>query len=317
MSVHRPLIAIATALLVLGGAPSAIAAAPAAETAGAGFYRLPLGKFTVIALADGLFQMPARKLLIDDHPGAAEALLDKAGYTDTVPTSVNAFLIDTGSKRVLIDTGTGAPAGSGLGEVLAHLRAAGYAPEQIDEVLITHLHGDHAGGLAKDGHAVFPNAVLRLEQREADFWLDKANQDKADASVRGSFDTAAAALAPYRAAGHLKTFAPGATLEPGITALDTAGHTPGHASYRIESGGKTMLVWGDLLHVAAVQFPDPKVTIHFDSTPAQAEAIREKVLAEAANNGEWIAAAHIAFPGIGHITATGSGYVWEPAPQAP
>jgi glyoxylase-like metal-dependent hydrolase (beta-lactamase superfamily II) len=294
---------LAAALLASVGA---VRAAPASTDSG--FYRMPLGKFTVVALADGGFDMPAPKLLIEDQPGVVKRLLGESGYTDTVPTSINAFLIDTGDKRVLIDTGTGGAMGPTTGKLLDHLQAAGYAPSQIDEILITHLHPDHFGGLTKDGKAVFPNALLRLSAPELKFWVDDAGT---------ASPGAASALAPYRAAGRLKTFAPGATLEPGITALNTAGHTPGHSSYQIVSDGKKLLVWGDLLHVAAVQFADPKVTIQYDKAPAEAEAVRESILSAAAANGEWIAAAHIAFPGIGHVLRDGAAYRWQAVDARP
>ncbi|NGY05744.1 MBL fold metallo-hydrolase [Solimonas terrae] len=306
-------LALAAAVLALCGATTVAAGPTAIRTqapsmAAAGFYRLPLGKFTVTALADGSFDMPAPKLLIEDQPGIVKQLLGAAGYGDTVPTSINGFLIDTGSKRVLIDTGSGGAMGPTTGKLLEHLRAAGYDPAQIDEILITHLHPDHFGGLTHDGRMVFPNAVLRMSAAELKFWVDDAKTASADAR---------AALAPYRAAGHLQPFAAGATLDPGITAVDTRGHTAGHSSYRIESEGKTLLVWGDLLHVAAVQFADPKVTIQYDTTPTAAEAQREKVLADAARSGEWIAAAHIAFPGIGHVVKAGDEYAWQPIETKP
>lgn len=309
---HRSQLSLALAATALACFSTVVLAAPPAAiptqaVAAAGFYRLPLGKFTVIALADGGFDMPAPKLLQEDQPGIVKELLGEAGYTDSVPTSINGFLIDTGSKRILIDTGTGGALGPTTGKLLEHLRAAGCDPAQINEVLITHLHPDHFGGLTHDGKMVFPNAVLRVSAADVGYWVDNAKTASADAT---------AALAPYRTAGRLKTFAAGAPLEPGITALDTAGHTAGHSSYLIESDGKKLLVWGDLLHVAAVQFADPNVTIQYDSTPAEAEAQRLKVLADAAKNGEWIAAAHITFPGIGHVVKAGNGYAWQPVTPA-
>src|SRR3546814_14521838 len=122
---------------------------------------MPLGKFTVIALADGNFDMPAPKLLHEDKPGIVKSLLGKAGYTDTVPTSINGFLIDTGNKRVLIDTGTGGALAPTTGKLLDHLRAAGYEPAQIDEILITPPHPDHVGGVTHDSKPVFPPPVRR------------------------------------------------------------------------------------------------------------------------------------------------------------
>lgn len=302
------------ALFLLAALPAVAAEPPAAAPAAEpGFARLQLGAYTVVALSDGTFTMPAAQLLIEDRPGIVKTLLGRAGYGDTVPGAVNAFLIDTGDKRVLIDAGGGALLGPGLGQVPAQLRAAGYAPEQIDEIWLTHLHPDHVGGLVHDGQAVYPKAIVRAEDRELAFWLDKtANQPKVDDSVKGAFDGAAASLAPYRASGRVQTFKPGATLLPGIRAVDLAGHTAGHTAYRVTSRGQTLLVWGDTMHVAAVQFADPKVTIHFDSTPAQAEAARARVFAEAARDGEWIAAAHIAFPGLGHVRRDGAAYAWQP-----
>src|SRR3546814_4194255 len=151
---------------------------------------MPLGKFTVIALADGNFDMPAPKLLHEDKPGIVKSLLGKAGYTDTVPTSINGFLIDTGNKRVLIDTGTGGALAPTTGKLLGLLRAAGYEPAQIDEILITHLHPDHVGGVTHDGKAVFPNAVLRVSAADVGYWADDAKTASKDVI---------AALAPYRA----------------------------------------------------------------------------------------------------------------------
>lgn len=301
------------AAVLCTSAATAVAAEPSQTPADAGFQRMKLGEFTIIALADGEFPLPTDQLLNENQPGQVERLLRHAGLPTAVPTAINAFLIDTGARQVLVDAGSGALLGLGLGKLQENLRAAGYAPEQIDEVLLTHLHPDHFGGLSADGRMRFANAVIRIDRREADFWLDKSNASGVDDSVKGSFDGAPASLQPYLAAGRLETFQPGATLEPGITAVDLSGHTAGHTAYRVESHGQTLLLWGDIVHVAAVQLPAPKVTIHFDSTPTAAQSTREKVYAEAARQGYWVAAAHIAFPGIGHVEADGKGYSWKPA----
>jgi glyoxylase-like metal-dependent hydrolase (beta-lactamase superfamily II) len=284
--------------------------------AAATFYRMKLGAFTVIALSDGSFDLPSKTLLIEPRAGEVKTLLDRAHLPEQVPSAVNAFLVDTGRKRILVDTGSGNLLGPSLGKLQSSLLAAGYRPEQIDEILLTHLHPDHFGGLSADGHALFPHAIVRIEAHEAAFWQDKSNLAKVDASVQGSFDGAIAALAPYAAAGHIETFHTGATLEPGVTAVAMAGHTVGHTAFRFESAGQTLLMWGDVVHLAAVQFADPKVAIHFDSTPAQAEATREKVFADASARGYCVAASHIAFPGIGHVTRSGSGYAWQPVGAA-
>ncbi|UPG83938.1 MBL fold metallo-hydrolase [Luteibacter aegosomatis] len=298
-----------TALLL---ATLTASAAHAADEADEGFLKMPLGKVTVIALSDGRFTLPASTLMVEARKGEVQEALSKAHLSDDVPTSVNAFLIDTGDKRILIDTGSGAFLGATLGQVSQHLQAAGYRPDQIDEVLITHLHADHVGGLIDRGRMVYPNAIVRVDAREKTFWEDRRNVGQVDASVKATFDAVATALKPYEAIGHVKTLASGETVGPGITAWSEPGHTAGHTGYRIVSDGKVLLVWGDLVHLAAAQFPDPKVTIRFDSTPADAVRSREKALAAASKSGYLVAGAHMAFPGIGTVGKAGSAYTWTP-----
>jgi glyoxylase-like metal-dependent hydrolase (beta-lactamase superfamily II) len=226
---------------------------------------------------------------------------------------VNTFLINTGSKLVLVDTGAGNLFGPTMGKLLTSLRDAGYQPEQVDDVLITHMHGDHVGGLSPAGQRAFPNAVIHADQREADYWLSPANRDKAPADAKGAFKQAMTALQPYVAAGRFKPIAGGTEIVPGIKAVPAPGHTTGHSCYAVESKGQKLLLWGDLLHVAAVQFPDPSVTITFDTDSNAARAQRVKTLAEAASQGYWVGGAHIAFPGLGHVRTDGKGYAWVPA----
>lgn len=292
-----------------------VAAQGADAPSSPGFYKYKLGAVTVVALSDGTFALPARDLMIDAHKGEVEAALTKAHAGKTVPTSVNAFLIDTGTRRILVDAGAGTSMGPSLGEVRTHLEAAGYRPDQIDEILITHLHADHVGGLIDSHGMVYPKAVVRVNADEVRFWEDPANTSKVDPSIRVSFDTVAKALKPYEAIGHVKPLHGGETIAPGITAVDETGHTAGHTGYRIDSDGKTLIVWGDVVHLPMAQFPDPKVTIKFDGEPAAAAACREKLLAEATKGGYFIAAAHIAFPGIGSVAGSAQGYEWTPVTQ--
>jgi glyoxylase-like metal-dependent hydrolase (beta-lactamase superfamily II) len=214
----------------------------------------------------------------------------------------------------LIDSGAAGLFGPTLGKLLANLKASGYTPEQVDEIFITHMHADHVGGLATpDGKAVFPNATVRAHAKEAGFWLDQATMDKSPAAMKDFFKGAMASLKPYVDAGKLKTFNTNDELVPGIRAMAAPGHTPGHTVYVVESNGAKMVMWGDLMHVAAVQFPDPKVTIQFDVDPKMARPQREKAYADAAKNGYFVAVAHVSFPGIGQLRPDGKGYRWLPA----
>jgi glyoxylase-like metal-dependent hydrolase (beta-lactamase superfamily II) len=303
------------ALALAGGVLStcAQAAAPMAKGQAPGFYQMMLGDFEVTALSDGTADLPVGKLLTHTTPAKVAAALKRVYLKDPVQTSVNGFLINTGAKLVLIDTGAANLFGPTLGNLPANLKAAGYTPEQVDEIYITHMHPDHVGGLMAGDKRVFPNAVVRADKRDADFWLSQANLDKAPEAGKGFFQGAMASLNPYVAAGKFKPFDGNTELVTGVRALASRGHTPGHTTYLVESKGERLALIGDLIHVAAVQFPDPSVTIQFDSDSKAALAQRQKAFAAAAKGGYWVGAAHIAFPGIGHIQAAGKGYNWVPA----
>ena len=223
---------------------------------------------------------------------------------DPLETSVNAYLINTGSKLVMVDAGSGSLFGPTLGKLVANLRAAGYQPEQVDEIYITHMHADHVGGLAADGKAVFQNAIVRADQREADYWLSPKNLEAAPADAKSFFEGAMVSMRPYVDTGRFRPFDGDTDLVPGVRALAARGHTPGHAIFFVESRGQKLVLWGDLMHVAAVQFPEPSVTIQFDTDSKAAAAQRKKAFAAAAKQGQWIGASHLPFPGLGHLRPT-------------
>ena len=305
---------VAAALLTL--APLAQAEAPVAKGQAPGWYRMALGSFQVTALSDGTVALPVDKLLTGLPAARIESLLAKSYLKAPVETSVNGYLIHTGSKLVLIDAGAAGLFGPTLGKLVGNLKAAGYQPEQVDEIYITHMHPDHVGGLVADGKMVFPNAIVRADMREGGFWLAQENMDKAPADAKGFFQGAMASLNPYVAAGKLKPFDGETELMPGIRAIPARGHTPGHTIYAVESNGNKMVVWGDLMHVAAVQFAMPATTIQFDTDSKAAAPQRQKNYADAAKKGYFVAVAHVSFPGIGKLRADGKGYEWIPANYA-
>lgn len=289
----------------------AVAAAPLAGTNAPGFHRVMLGEFEVTAVSDGTVDLPFDKLLHQPADATRKAL---ARNYQSVPTeaSVNAFLVNTGGKLILVDTGAGGLFGPTLGKLVANIEASGYQPEQIDEIYLTHLHPDHVGGLATDSKIVFPNAIIRADQRDTDFWLSQANLDKAPADNKGFFQGAIASLSPYAAAQHLKPFSGDTELAPGVRATSSYGHTPGHTIYTFESKGQKLVLVGDLIHVAAVQLQHPGVTIGFDSDAKAAAASRAKVFQALAKEGALVGAAHLSFPGLGHLRVDGKGYDWLP-----
>ncbi|MBI3370059.1 MAG: MBL fold metallo-hydrolase [Burkholderiales bacterium] len=307
-TMYRLIAALSLAL----GLVVAHAGAPMVKTQAPGYYRMMLGDFEITVLNDGTVGLPMTKLLTNIAPGKAEADLARSFLKDPVETSVNAYLVNTGAKLVLIDTGAGVFFGPTLGKLQASLKAAGYSAEQVDEVYITHMHGDHVGGLLAGDKAAFPNAVVRVDKRDAEFWLSQAQMDKAPEEAKGFFKAAMAATAPYVAAGNFKPFDGNTELVPGVSSIATYGHTPGHSIYAVESKGQKLVLWGDLMHAAAVQFATPMVTIQFDTDSAKATEQRAKAYADATSQGHWVGSAHLSFPGLGRLRGEGSGYVYVP-----
>ena len=301
-------------------APAARAEAPLQQKAQApGWYRMQLGNFEVTALYDGYIDLDSA-ILKDAAPADIERLLARSFQKSPNMTSVNGYLVNTGAKLVLIDAGSANLFGPTLGRLLANLKASGYAPEQVDAVLVTHLHPDHVGGVTADGKMAFPNATVHVDRRESEFWLSKANLDAAPKEGKAFFEGAQSSAAPYVAAGRWKTYDGDGELVPGIRPLSygrAPGHTPGHEGYLVESAGRKMLVWGDVVHSAAVQFPKPGVTITFDADPKAARATRQRLYDQAVKERLLIASTHISFPGLGHIRKEGAGYAWVPVEYGP
>jgi glyoxylase-like metal-dependent hydrolase (beta-lactamase superfamily II) len=303
---------IATVAALAGLAGVAGASAPLQKTQAPGYYRIMLGDIEVTALNDGTFPMDVAQLLQGIKPQALERTLARSFLKSPVEASVNGFLLNTGAKLILVDTGAGTFFGPTLGKLVTSLKAAGYQPEQVDEIYITHMHPDHVGGLVADGKRVFPNAIVRAAQAEGEFWLSQAKLDAAPAEQKDFFKDAQAALNPYLAAGKYKPFIGDIELAPGVHAQGATGHTPGHTVYVVESRGEKLLLWGDLMHVAAVQFPDPSVTIGFDADSKAARAQRAHLFADAADKGYLVGGAHLPFPALGHLRKDGSGYDFVP-----
>ncbi|MFC0168459.1 MBL fold metallo-hydrolase [Pseudoduganella danionis] len=287
------------------------AAAPMAKFQAPGFYRTTLGDFEVTVLNDGTVDLPVNKLL-KQPAQKTDAALAKVYEHSPLETSVNGFLINTGSKLVLIDTGAASLFGPTLGRLLSNLKASGYQPEQVDEIYISHMHSDHVGGLSSNEQRVFPNAVVRAGKLDADYYLSQTNLDKAGPEAKDGFLGAMVSVNPYVKAGKFQPIVANTELVPGVRSYFNGGHTPGHITYVVESKGQKLVLLGDLLHVEAVQFANPGVGIQFDTDSKIAIVERKEAFAAAAKDGYLIGAPHLPFPALGHVRKAGKAYEFIP-----
>jgi glyoxylase-like metal-dependent hydrolase (beta-lactamase superfamily II) len=297
----------------------AMAQAPAqVGTQAPGYFRLAVGDYEVTALFDGYNDL-SPKLLKGLTQSQIRALLARRSIeTPGVQTAFNAFLVNTGKQLILVDTGAGQCIGATAGMLSDNMKAAGYQPDQVDTILLTHLHLDHVCGLV-DGQKqpVFANATVYAAKAEADYWLDPQALAKAPEGAKPYFRIAQDSTAPYVAAGRFKTFDSGQSPVAGVEATLETGHTPGSTTYRFTSQGQSILFMGDLVHNLAVQFLHPEVSIGFDVNGQQAIKSRAKVFSAAAASKTWVTAAHLPFPGIGHIAAEGEHFQWVPVEYGP
>jgi glyoxylase-like metal-dependent hydrolase (beta-lactamase superfamily II) len=281
-----------------------------------GVYRLKVGAFEVTVLSDG--NLAIDRSLFGGNASGGDALLERAFLPQgPIPTCVNEWLINTGDKLILVDAGAGTSFAPTLGRMHQNLRVAGVDPKAVDTVVITHMHPDHIPGLlGSDGKMMFPNAVVHINSDEHAFWTSEQNRAKTPDEFKVFFDLANAAIKPYAAAGKLQMFKDGAQFAPGVSAAAAPGHTVGHTMVRVSSDGSDLLLWGDIVHCAALQFAEPERAIAFDADPATAIANRKKVFDMVTADRLLFAGAHLPFPGVGHAARSASGYTYVPITHA-
>lgn len=264
-----------------------------------------VGVFEVVLLNWGQSQGNS-SILID----ATDEMKKECIPQGTFPNAVNAFLIRTPEKTILVDAGFE----NGL---VANLHAYDVHAAQVDIILITHMHGDHIGGLLADGKARFSNAKIYLPQQEYDYWMSDEMMNNVPENKRGGFKMARQLIEIYK--DKIQLFVPNnleaefSELLSGITPLLAPGHTPGHTMYLLESENERMLIWGDLTHAMAVQMPYPEVAVTYDVDPKLAIQSRKKILEYVTKNAVSVAGMHIAFPAMGKIKEDGVGkYLFLP-----
>lgn len=266
---------------------------------------LDLGDVRIVALCDGHADIDADRFPTLD-PDAARDLARAGGVAlDDMAVSVNAFLIETAHGLYLVDAGNGGIRGPGLGHLKAALATAGHRPEDVATLLMTHMHGDHAAGLVDGERAVFSQARLIVAEAEKRFWDDEAGLNEMQ---RTQLAVAQAAFAAY--ADRTSLVSPGREVAPGIEMVALPGHTPGHVGYLV--GAASLLIWGDVVHVPALQMPRPEWYFRFDADPELAIATRRRIFRRAAAERLTVAGAHLPFPGSGRVARAGDRYGYLP-----
>lgn len=304
------IIAVAiAAFLILAASPNAHAATAEPAT-------FTMGDVKITALQDTLGSMP-----VSIFHGAPEAEINKLAPSGSVAAGVNVFLLHQGNRIILIDTGNG----PGKGSLLGILSKLGIKAEDITDILLTHMHGDHIGGLIEGESPVYPKAKIQVSAPELYYWTQNAAP-----GLEANANKAKAVQKAY--GGRLSTFQFGTEALPGMQALASIGHTPGHTMFlltvpgnvKVVYSGKNMghgaalgkeqqiLFWGDLVHGADIQFPMPEVCARYDMNVAEAVDTRKIVMGLAADKKIPVAGAHLPFPAIGRVERDGKAFKFIP-----
>lgn len=288
-----------------------------------GFKRMKLGAMEVIALNDGALRRPLGEEFVRNVPlEQVKALLASQSLpTDYVDIPFTPFLIVSPAGKFLIDTGFADNGPPTTGKLAGHLAAAGFKPEDIDHVVISHYHGDHINGLRKkDGSLMFPKAKVHVPAPEHAFWFDDTKMNAAPPAARGGFENARKVIGGIPA-DRLVKFEPGAELAPGIRSEAAFGHTPGMSIVRVSSEGQQFVYVADVTNIPSLFARNPDWAVTFDMDPETARQTRRRIFDTLAQEKTLAGGFHFPFPAIGTLQAAstpgalkiaGSGYVFEP-----
>jgi glyoxylase-like metal-dependent hydrolase (beta-lactamase superfamily II) len=306
--------AVAGGAAALAHTKAACAHAPqAGKQAQPGYYRFKLGTIEITVISDGMLAFPAETLWGDRAEDARGLLTSAFQPASPVGLQLNTILVNTGDKLVLIDAGGGVDGKfqKTAGALPANLAAAGYAPGDIDMILLTHGHSDHLWGISdyKNETLLFPWAEFVASETEVKFWNAPELTAKVSPALKPEVTRANLKLASPR----LRLIKAGTEVAPGVTTIDTAGHTPGHMSVHLSSGSKQLLLTADAVVNSTVSFQHPEWPFGFDQDVPLAAKARLAFLDRAATDKTLVGGYHFPFPGFGHVVREGSGYRWLPA----
>ncbi len=299
---------------LIGGAPALATTQAAAKTpvSVTPLAQIRIGRFTITALTDGYADMP-----YDYFPGRSADEVEKAAVAQFtarhsgVRFLFNQYLVEDGERRILIDAGAAGSIGQ-TGDLPKALGTLGLQPDQIDAVIVTHMHQDHMGGLILGGKNNYPNAEVYIDRRDVKHWTDPAKRSGAPDFLQTSFTMADEVVRLYP---KLQAIDGEREIMRGVSIVDLTGHTPGHIGVRIEDDGKSLIMVSDMIfpvvHPAATD-----VFFLFEQDRAAAKAMRDRFFPQAAAEGALIAATHMPFPGLGRVVADRGQMRWEVADWA-
>ena len=279
-----------------------------------GFRRMQLGAMQVIALNDGALRRPLGDEFVTNAPiEQVKALLSSQGLpTEYVDIPFTPFLVVSGNRRFLFDTGFADNGPPTTGRLRANMEAAGYAINDVTDVVISHYHGDHINGLrAKDGSLVFPRAKIHVPAPEHAFWFDDARMNAAPPAARGAFQNARRVLGGLPA-DQLVRFEPGASLAPGIVASAAFGHTPGMCVFQVSSEGQNFHYVADITNIPALFARSPDWSVVFDMDRDAARVARRRVFDLLVKDRALTGGFHFPFPALGTMESAGNGYQFKP-----
>ena len=308
---------------LFAGAP-AKAAAPPADKQAPSFYRYRVGDVQVNAISDGANTFPLTDAYTSNVPkGAVSAALEKAFLpNDQITTHYAPLVLNIGGKLVAIDTGNGAAAFAAskgrYGQFATNLAAAGFDPKAIDMVVISHFHGDHVNGLLlADGTPAFPNAEVLVPEVEWKFWMDDGEMARASGERMTGLFKNNRRIFEVGLKSKVTPYEWGKDVAPGLLAVESIGHTPGHTSYVLSSGNDKLFIQSDVTNNPALFVANPGWHVAYDQDPAQAETTRRKVYDMLVAERMRVQGFHYPFPANGFVEKDGNGYRLVPAPWSP
>lgn len=282
------------------------------------FHRLKVGDVEVTTLLDGAMggtNAGIQNFFPDSTPAEIAPLRARAFAIEAgLHQPVGAYLLNTGRNLAMIDCGGHSSFIPTTGGTLDALRASGYTPEQVDTVLLTHIHPEHALGLSYDGTTRnFPNAEVVVTHIDHQFWTDPGMESRVPQGQR-FIEAGRRAIRPYGGRIRALEMREGLEVIPGVFMVPAPGHTPGHVSFRLTSQNQTMLIWGDIAHQMVIQLARPRWRVGVDVDSVMGVESRVRTLEMLAAEGILMGGVHVPWPGFGRIIRDGEGFLYVPRP---